>query len=122
MGVEKVTGALEPFPLVDYKKTDSCSARLEVELELIEGISTFTPDLYRLISVWLDEWAVRDELRIHYADLDPAVGSTRLVAVRQGCTHAKEIQRWPRRTEESCMKHPRRVWLVSSAEFGRASR
>ena len=78
MGVEKI---LQPFPLADYYKRVSRSARLEVELELIEGISTFTPDLYRLISVWLDEWAVRDELRIHYADLDPAVGSTRLVAV-----------------------------------------
>jgi hypothetical protein len=32
-------------------------------------------------SVWLDERAVRDELRIDYADLDPAVGSTRLLAV-----------------------------------------
>ena len=32
-------------------------------------------------SLWHDERAVRDKFRIHYADLDPAVGSTRLFAV-----------------------------------------
>ena len=31
--------------------------------------------------LWHDERAVRDKFRIHYADLDPAVGSTRLFAV-----------------------------------------
>jgi hypothetical protein len=32
-------------------------------------------------SRWHDERAVRDKCRIHYAKLDPAVGSTRLLAV-----------------------------------------
>jgi hypothetical protein len=32
-------------------------------------------------SLWHDERAVRDKFRIHYADLDPAVGSTRLFAI-----------------------------------------
>src|SRR6266571_7167470 len=32
-------------------------------------------------SLWHDERAVRDKFRIHYANLDPAVGSTRLFAV-----------------------------------------
>jgi hypothetical protein len=32
-------------------------------------------------SLWHDERAVRDKFRVHYADLDPAVGSTRLFAV-----------------------------------------
>src|SRR5580692_1354777 len=32
-------------------------------------------------SLWHDERAVRDKFRIHYADLDRAVGSTRLFAV-----------------------------------------
>src|SRR6266480_6017999 len=32
-------------------------------------------------SPWHDERTVRDKFRIHYADLDPAVGSTRLFVV-----------------------------------------
>jgi hypothetical protein len=31
--------------------------------------------------LWHDEWAICDKLRIHDRDLDPAVGSTRLLAV-----------------------------------------
>ena len=41
---------------------------------------TSTPDLYRR-NFWHDERAIRDKFRIHYANLDPAVGSTGLFAV-----------------------------------------
>src|ERR1700687_4017370 len=51
-------------------------ARLVQELGPVTYTAPVLPN-----SLWHDERAVRDKFRIHYADLDPAVGSTRLFAV-----------------------------------------
>jgi len=78
--IRKVRLARHPIGVSNFCAASLVSTRRSWRVILVKSALDVYTGPVSPNSLWHDEWAVREKLRIHYADLDPAVGSTRLFA------------------------------------------